>query len=128
MLIKSRPELHEPMPDGRTHPSVSIGRLYIVLTLLTDDFRIVDDEGEPILVPRSKFDVLDDWIPTDWVREADEAEDWFWCGPLPFAVRGFFERWHDGHSRERQVFAEVYEPLWRHYEERLGGQEMVLQR
>ncbi|MCP3142911.1 hypothetical protein [Pyxidicoccus xibeiensis] len=95
---------------------------------MTDEFRLVNDEGEPILVPRSRFDVLDDWLPNDWVREEAEVDAWYWCGPPQFAVQGFFERWHDGNNHERQVFADVYERLWHHYEAQLGAQEMVLKR
>lgn len=107
---------------------MNVESVYVVLTLLTGQFRIVNERGEPILVPRSLFDVLDDWVPNDWVCESDEAEGWYWHGPPQFAVRGFFERWHDGWIYERKVFADVYERLWNHYKARLGNQDMVLER
>lgn len=128
MLITPRTNLHEPLVDGRTHPSVSLDKFYVVATLILDEFQIVDDDGEPIFVPRSRFEVLDDWIPHEWVTEVDEAEGWFWRGPPEFTVRGFFERWHDGSALEREVFAGVYTGLWRHYENWFGGQEMRLER
>jgi hypothetical protein len=125
MLIRPRADIHTPLPDGRTHPSIDVGKLYIVVSVVMDDVRIVNDEGEPILVPRSLFEVLDSWIPDDWIRESGE-EGWSWCGPPQCAVRGFFERWHEGHLRERQVFADVYVRLWRHYERQLVDQKLVL--
>lgn len=128
MLIKPRPNIHEPLEDGRTNPSINEHKLYVVAELVMDDVRVVNERGEPILVPLSLFDVLDDWIPDEWVGEVEEDEGWDWCGPPEFAVRGFFERWHDDHPHEMKVFAEVYERLWRHYEKWLGRQEMILKR
>ena len=127
MLIKPRPSLHDPLPDGRTHPSISLGKLYIVTSFSRNDFQIVNDRGEPIFVPRSLFDILDDWVPDDWIREVD-SEGWYWCGPPQCSARGFFECWHDEGPHERQVFAEVYMHLWRHYEKQLVNQTLVLVR
>lgn len=128
MLTKPRDNLHEPLVDGRIHPSVSRDKLYVVVTVFLEDFRIVNDKGEPIVVPRSRFEVLDDWTPEEWVAEVDESDGWLWRGPPEFAVRCFFERWHDGSAHEREVFAGVYTGLWRHYQNWFGGQEMRLVR
>jgi hypothetical protein len=128
MLIKPKPNLHQPLDDGRTHPSISLDRLYVVASESTECFRVVDEDGEPILVPRFLFDIVDDWIPNDWIRREDRDEDWYSCGPPECEIRGFFERWHDGDAGAREVFGKVYLRLWQHYEEQLGGQGLVLKR
>lgn len=125
MLLKPRPYLHAPLPDGRTHPSISLDKVYIVTSYTQNDFQTVNDRGEPIFVPRSLFDIVDDWVPGDWIREVDN-EGWYWCGPSQCSARGFFERWHEESVRERQVFADVYTQLWRHYEKQLVNQKLVL--
>lgn len=124
MLLKARPNLHDPLPDGRTIPSVTVDRLYVAVTVANQEFRIVDDSGEPILVPRDRFDILDDWIPSNWDRIEDG--DWWSRCPLECSSPGFFERWHDGFEKERECFAKVYMSLWYHYEHRLDGQALVL--
>lgn len=128
MLIHPKPNIHEPLPDGRTLPSVGRGKIYVVVSITSDDFQLVDENGEPIFVPQHRFEVIDESIPSDWVKLEDATSDWYRRGPPECSKPGFFERWHDGHSRERRIFAEVYERLWRQHESRLHGQEMVLSR
>ena len=83
MLVKPRSNLHDPLPDGRTNPSVGLGNLYVVTSFDSEAFQIVDDDGEPIFVPRFLFDVIDDWIPGDWTRIVDNAGDWVLrCAPI----------------------------------------------
>ena len=124
MLVRALPNAHDPLPDGRTNPSITIDKLYVVIGIVDNYYGVVDDDGEPIWFPRSIFDVIDGWIPDEWVlKEADEVCS---CKPAEFSRRGFFERWHDGYARERQVFAEVYMLLWAHYADRMEGQKMVL--
>jgi hypothetical protein len=127
MLVKPRSNIHDPLPDGRTNPSISVDKLYVVTSIVLDDFRIVDDNGEPILVPASCFETVDDWTPDNWTQESDN-EGWYWRGPPQCAARGFFERWHDGNAHERRVFAEVYSQLWRYHESHLKDQKLALKR
>jgi hypothetical protein len=125
MLVKARPNLHDPLPDGRTNPSLTVGKVYVVTSMEYDSYRLVNDAGEPVLFPCVLFDVLDDFVPGDWTRKSD-GEGFCWWGPPELASRGFFEDWHDGHVHEHQVFAAVYERLWRHHEAQLQGQSFTL--
>lgn len=125
MLVKARPNLHDPLPDGRTNPSLTVGKVYVVTSVVYDSYQLVNDHGEPVLFPCFLFDVLDDFVPEDWTRKSDE-EGSYWWGPPEVASRGFFENWHDGHVHEHQVFAAVYERLWRHHEAWLQGQTFTL--
>lgn len=128
MLVRAREALHEPLEDGRTHPSLTVGRSYVVVAVLEDDFHLVNDRGEPIIAPRSLFDVIDDHIPEDWVETRSPDEEWYWKGPRESSGRGFFERWHDEDREAREVFARVYSGLWKLYRHHFDGVPMVLVR
>ncbi|MBJ6764430.1 hypothetical protein JGU66_26970 [Myxococcaceae bacterium JPH2] len=128
MLVKPLPNIHDPLPDGRTNPSISADWLYVVTSIGPRDYRVVDVCGEPILIPISLFEVVDDWLPSDWVREVtvDESDEWVSWGRPELLTRGFFERWHDGDVRAMRLFAEIYAELWRHHAPQLLGQPYVL--
>lgn len=128
MLIRPQPWLHDPLPDGRTHPSIEEGKLYIVTAIQYDDLQVLNTLGEPILVPAQLFDIVDGWIPTDWVSETDDDGCLGWHGPVECAAPGFFESWHEGNGRAREMFAKAYEHLYQHYSDRLSAQDLLLVR
>jgi hypothetical protein len=129
MLLRAKASVHEPQDDGRTYPSLTAGRKYVVVASLPEDVHVVNDRGEPIVAPVALFDVIDESVPANWIRQNGPPEDdWYWCGPPEFAVRGFFERWHDDSPAERDVFARVYSALWNAYAQQLSGESMVLAR
>ena len=123
MLVKPLPELSKSTEPIYTW--ISQDRLYVVVTLVCDDYRVVDDKGEPVLIPSTLFALIDPSVPSSWTV-VDERPDWYWCGPPEVSVPGFFERWHDGARVERGEFARIYAALWASHASQLRGQVMTI--
>lgn len=65
-------------------------REYFVLGVGEEYYRVVADDGEPILFPKTLFEVLDTLLPSDW--RFDEFEDGeYRLGPKRTAEPGFYE-------------------------------------
>lgn len=72
------------------HPQLSTGHRYAVIGIEADDYRILNDWGDPCLYPASLFTVIDDQHPIDWVEEVgDDGERYAY--PPAFNRPGFFE-------------------------------------
>ena len=92
-------------PDGRHHWSLTVGHAYSVLGIECDEYRLLDDTGEPLLFPPECFEVVDSAEPAFWVSDVgDEGERYSY--PPGWGVPGFFEGWHDGVELVRQAFAQ----------------------
>jgi hypothetical protein len=91
-------------PDGRQYASLTVGREYVVLGIEADDYRLLNDDGEPVLFDPAYFEVADPTEPAFWVsRTGDEGERYAY--PLGWDVPGFFEDWHDRVEIVRRTFA-----------------------
>jgi hypothetical protein len=92
--------------DGRDFRHwLTVGGEYEVLGIECDTFRLLTDEGEPVLFDPECFAVTDTSEPPFWVsRFGDENERYAY--PPGWGVPGFFEDWHDGITLVREVFAE----------------------
>jgi hypothetical protein len=92
------------------HQRLSLGKEYLVVGLDDTYFRLVDDDGEPVLHEKALFDILDSTIPTDWItRNGDDGD--YYTDPPELAAPGFYERWHDRDPSARAKFAEVFDRL-----------------
>lgn len=110
MRVRAREDCHRELPDGRTNPSITAGKQYVVVGISLDDYRLVNDRDEPVLFPTILFDVIVSHRPADWVRVTDE-DGGVYLDPPACAAPGFYERWHDGDPIARRIFAEVYAAL-----------------
>jgi hypothetical protein len=79
-------------PRGQT---ITVGREYWVLGIECGHYRIVNDDGDPVLYEPTWFTVIDDAIPASWVQELVGTAEWT-AYPADLNERGFFERYHDG--------------------------------
>ena len=91
-------------PDGRRFWSLTVGREYEVLGISGDNYRLLDDKGEPILFDPACFEVTDAREPAFWVSEHGEEGERY-AHPPGWGVPGFFEDWHDGNVTTRHIFA-----------------------
>lgn len=71
-----------------------IGKQYRVIEVEADDFRILDESGEPCLYPPEAFEVIDSMPDTDWVREVGEDGEVYW-GPTDLRESGVWEDYFD---------------------------------
>src|SRR5690606_25857103 len=92
-------------PDGTTYWSLTLSREYEVIGIEADDYRLIDDTGEPILFDPACFEVVDPAEPAFWLSgHGEEGERYAY--PPGWDVPGFFEDWHDGVEVIRRAFAE----------------------
>jgi hypothetical protein len=103
MKVRAIDAVHERRHDEREHQNLAPGRVYEVIGLDDENYRVVNDAGEPILYPKALFEVTDPTIPQEWVRR-DYVDGEYHHDPPEFSDRGFFERYFDGRSREVEIF------------------------
>jgi len=77
---------------------------YLVVGLYGEDFRIVNDRGEPILYHLSLFTIVDSDIPNDWIWEFDGEV--YSASPAKLAIRGFYEDYFDKKEYALKLFDE----------------------
>lgn len=82
---------------------LTLGREYEVIGLSDRCFRLVADDGEPVLYERKSFEVTDPSEPAFWVSKIDGGCRY--ADPPGWGVPGFYEDWHDGVEIVRRVFA-----------------------
>ena len=76
------------------YPDLTFGQPYAVIGIEADDFRLLNDQGQPYLYPADLFDVVDDRAPSDWVTEFGEDGERY-AYPPALNVPGFFEDFFD---------------------------------
>jgi hypothetical protein len=89
-------------PDGSEYWSLTVGRIYEVLGIEGDWYRLLDDKNEPILFDPACFQVTDDCEPSLWVSEIDDGVRYAY--PPDWNEPGFFEDWHDRVRQIREAF------------------------
>ncbi|NVB85397.1 MAG: hypothetical protein HOV81_43940 [Kofleriaceae bacterium] len=92
MIVRAKQNFLDFVEDECLHPTLGPGHEYFVISLSSEDYRIISEAGDPILFPRALFDVLSEYVPSDWVRE--DYEDVFRSGPPAIEKPGFFEDFH----------------------------------
>lgn len=107
-------------PDGR-EVSLTLGRIYEVLGIEADDYRVLTDENtphdpnDPVLYEPECFRIVDSTEPDFWKSErGDDGERYAY--PKDWAKPGFFEDYHDGIQTVREQFwkdlREFYPRTW----------------
>lgn len=81
---------------------LTAGNVYWVIGIEADWYRIVNDDGEPILYPPEAFTAVDPTEPGEWVTQyGDEGERYSY--PAQLATPGLFENVFDGQQEACQV-------------------------
>lgn len=103
-------------PDAHFYDEFLEGETYLVVGIERGRLRVVGRFRRPFLYPRDLFEVVDDWIPEDWVTESATAGEET-LGPAPFLEVGFYEDFFDGDKQVKaKVFAYLEELRGRHGE------------
>jgi len=90
-------------PDGSHYWSLTVGRIYEVLGIECDLYRLLDDREEPILFDPRCFKVVDSAEPSHWLSYFEEQEERY-AYPPKWGEPGFFEDWHNRVPDIRQEF------------------------
>jgi hypothetical protein len=88
------------------YPDLTPDQPYLVLGIETDDYRILNDQGQPYLYPHNLFTVVDAREPDDWVSERGEDNERY-AYPPPLNDSGFFEDYFDGKPEAVATFWRV---------------------
>ena len=89
--------------DSTNYPDLTVGNVYQVIGIEADDYRILNDEGQPYLYPYTLFIVVDAEEPAEWETEYGEAGERY-AYPPELNAPGFFEDYFDGHPEAVQTF------------------------
>jgi hypothetical protein len=79
--------------DRKINYWLTPGKEYVVIGISGKYYRVVNDGGEPTVFSRREFDVVDRTIPSDWVWERFEGEDF--ANPPGLHEPGFYEDFFD---------------------------------
>jgi len=79
---------------------------YFVIGIEADDYRILNDVGNPYLYPSELFEILDASEPKDWITEIGEAGERY-AYPEPLNKVGFFEDYFDQKHEQITIFWHV---------------------
>lgn len=90
-------------PDGTDYWSLTVGRVYEVLGIEANWYRLLNDQHEPILYDPVCFRLVDSDEPLNWVSMFNDGVRYAY--PVEWARPGFFEAWHDCVAGVREQFA-----------------------
>ncbi len=110
MKVKAKPEVHDHVLDEYDHAGLVPGKTYTVIGIEVEDYRIVGENGDPVLYPPYLFEVVDPSIAPDWI-EKRLAPDEYYATPPEFSERGFWCRYHD---RDPEAVARFEEYVAKH--------------
>jgi hypothetical protein len=114
MRVKLRADFRNLVTDGRLHQGVTPLESYFVIEVAPENFRVIDDSGEPILYPKALFEVLDRTIPANW-QFCEYPDGDYRLEPVSTGTAGFYERFFcsDGdrgaQEEARRILREVLE-------------------
>lgn len=96
--------------DDNATPSLTQGQQYAVIGIEADDYRLLNDRGEPCLYPPDRFDIVAPEHPVDWEEETGEEGE-LYAYPPTLNRRGFFEDFFEG---KPETIAEFWRVVNRH--------------
>jgi hypothetical protein len=112
MRVKARADLKDRITDGRVNQGIHALEEYFVIEVDQSSYRVINDNGEPILYAKPLFEVIDGHIPPGWeLREYEDGE--YFLNPIGTSARGFYEAFFfssgdkDAWSKTRRVVVEV---------------------
>jgi hypothetical protein len=88
------------------YPDLTPRQAYAVIGVEADDFRLLNDRGQPYLYPHQLFDIVDPLEPEDWVIEVGEDGERY-AYPPPLNASGFFEDFFDAKRKAVVTFWQV---------------------
>ena len=78
------------------------GKIYTVIGIEADDYRILSDQRRPYLYPPDIFEIVSEEEPSDWISKyGEEGESYAY--PKELNESGFFEDYFGGDSRAKMV-------------------------
>lgn len=79
---------------------------YFVIGIEADDYRLLNDSGEPCLYSPDLFELVDGAEPSDWISEVGEDGERY-AYPYLLNQPGFFEDYFDHKHEQTAIFWHV---------------------
>ena len=106
MRIRARADMKSLITDGRLNQGIEPLEEYVVIEINSEYYRVVNDNGEPILYKKPLFEVIDRRIPAAWEMVEYEDGDYF-LNPVGVGGPGFYEAFFFS-SGDRAAFVETH--------------------
>lgn len=103
MKVIAKDIVNSGIDGGSSNPHIHPKTVYQVIGFDDENFRVLNDVGEPILYPKDLFIVLDSSYPDNWVRmEFDDGQ--YYVNPPELSELGFYEDFFDGEQKALEKF------------------------
>lgn len=100
MKVKSIPTVET---VNSKNPFLTPNTVYWVVGFDDENYRIIDDNNEPILYPKYLFEVIDNSQTDDWVKVSYDDGEYF-VDPPELSDTYFYEKYFDGDKESREIF------------------------
>jgi hypothetical protein len=85
------------------NPYLTPNTEYWVIGFDDENYRVLDDNKEPILYPKYLFEIIDKKYSDDWVKVSYDDGEYF-VDPPELSDIYFYEKYFDGDKETREVF------------------------
>ena len=82
---------------------LTVGKVYLVIGIEADSYRIVCDKNEPYLYESEQFELVDSEIPKFWLSKKGEDGE-LYAYPQPWFHNYFFEDYFDDVKGKKEIF------------------------
>ncbi len=100
-------------PDLHKYDDLARDKVYEVLGIEADDYRIFNDLGRPYIYPQNLFARVDATEPEDWVNHYGKGGERY-AYPEEIGRPGFFEDYFDHKSEAIAALHTYQEKRWSH--------------
>ena len=103
MKVKTKTNIHDHIVDDCNHQNLMVNKVYEVIGVSDEHYRVINELNEPILYPKGLFNIIDSYIPNDWV-ENRYSDDEYYIDPPGLDKPGFYEDYFDGKIEAIEAF------------------------
>lgn len=103
MKIKSIKTVNDQLIDEKLNQNLQPDKVYYVIGVDDENYRVINETGEPILYPKKLFTVVDPKIPEGWVKKSYSDGEYF-IDPPELSEPGFYEDYFDGKPYALEIF------------------------
>lgn len=94
MKVQAKSIIHDHIVDELDNENLTVGKVYDVIGVEGEYYRIINDSNEPILYTKELFEIIDSNIPSDWIETRFDGE--IFIEPMETSKPGFYEDYFDG--------------------------------
>lgn len=114
MRVRAKIDFEMTVGNQDSHYGIVHLKGYFVIEISEKYYRVINDLGEPVLYPKSLFEVIDRSIPSNWCF-VDYPDGEYHLAPAPTNIPGFYEDYfcsdgdHVAQARAKRTLLSVLE-------------------